>query len=861
MSHAVEPRDAVVLLPFVQLLPLARRAFAARGGLLPRIETTRTLAASLGPPRPDAADAPTLDPAFDAVLARQMLSAQDWGAAWRRHDRRGFDRAAGRLVATAHAAVRACAGVAPDARDPWWAALRETLGPGAGPGGRERALARIALEWAALAPPPDTDRLFALRPAAWVSVQAGGSDKLVTALLERAAAPCLVINTDLVADIDRRTVLDAPAVAVCDGFEQEAQAAAAQVLAHLAAGERPVALVAADRVVVRRVRALLERTGARLLDETGWRLSTTRAAAAVMSLLVAAERQSTTDQLFEWLKSGSSRLRTRAIAALETACRKQALWRVAALNEATLADPAADEARRFARDVLAPLQSAARQPIAAWLATLDHALGSAGSMAALQADAAGRQVIAALGLGGPDAAAAARIAAAREPVSLADFTQWVDEVLELATFLPPSAASDDQGDAAELDVVITPLARAMLRPFAAAVVPGADDRHLGAWPAAETLLSAATLAALGTSSPAERLHADWLAFGHLLRIPKVTLLRRRSDGAEPLGASAFVDRLGLALAERRDEFRRWQDPGSEVEVSAAPVRRLAAHAPGRVPTRLSATAFDVLRACPYRFFATRMLGALEDAELDGDLEKRDYGSWLHDVLHAFHEARAEAPAEALADEAALRDAGARTLADAGFDAAEFLPWGAAFDAFVPRYVRWLRKRESGGAHWLAGEAERSVRPPDLEGVELYGIIDRIDSVESEGVRTLQLIDYKTGSAQTLSDRMRDRFEDTQLAFYAALVAGEKGDEVKATYLALEARPELKEIEHRQVAASAAALVEGVGIDLGRLRGGAGMLPLGEGDACRFCEARGLCRRDHWNPDVEPDEPARIEPPT
>src|SRR5580765_252512 len=37
-------RDAVVLVPFAQLLPEARRAFARAGGWMPRVETTRTLA-------------------------------------------------------------------------------------------------------------------------------------------------------------------------------------------------------------------------------------------------------------------------------------------------------------------------------------------------------------------------------------------------------------------------------------------------------------------------------------------------------------------------------------------------------------------------------------------------------------------------------------------------------------------------------------------------------------------------------------------------------------------------------------------------------------------------------------------------
>jgi ATP-dependent helicase/nuclease subunit B len=48
-----------------------------------------------------------------------------------------------------------------------------------------------------------------------------------------------------------------------------------------------------------------------------------------------------------------------------------------------------------------------------------------------------------------------------------------------------------------------------------------------------------------------------------------------------------------------------------------------------------------------------------------------------------------------------------------------------------------------------------------------------------------------------------------------------------------------------VALSASLLVDGLAADLHALRAGAGATALGEGDVCRHCEARGLCRRDHW----------------
>ena len=44
--------------------------------------------------------------------------------------------------------------------------------------------------------------------------------------------------------------------------------------------------------------------------------------------------------------------------------------------------------------------------------------------------------------------------------------------------------------------------------------------------------------------------------------------------------------------------------------------------------------------------------------------------------------------------------------------------------------------------------------------------------------------------------------------------------------------------HPDVAESARAL-------LSSLAAGAPLRALGEGAACDFCEARGLCRRDHW----------------
>src|SRR3954452_21949391 len=68
-------RDAVVLVPFLELLAPDRRAVARLGTWMPRIQTTRTLAASLAPPT--AADGESsLGAALDTLVAAQLLARE-----------------------------------------------------------------------------------------------------------------------------------------------------------------------------------------------------------------------------------------------------------------------------------------------------------------------------------------------------------------------------------------------------------------------------------------------------------------------------------------------------------------------------------------------------------------------------------------------------------------------------------------------------------------------------------------------------------------------------------------------------------------------------------------------------------------
>ncbi len=893
-AQAVPLRDLVLLLPFVQLIDPARRAFGTHGGWQPRIETTSTLAAALAPPPASAAGELCGVAVVDALSLSQLLRQQPSMLAWERRDRRGFNQAGAAALLTAHELWRAAGTQPPAARADYWALARLLVGRGRatgggiggagplsnaagqlGPGTLESALAQVALEWACLAALPATAMLFDHQPSAWVVVSAGGDDALAQAVMANSAVPALHINTgvdargtkviaenisagisagisaDIGADITEAAsdavsgpaaddpfadaaMLSAPVLITADGLEAEAQAAATAVITAVDAGCAPVALVALDRILTRRVRALLDRCQIGISDETGWTLSTTRAAARLMALLRAAQPGARRDDRLEWLKSNPAvQAQAGALQTLES------IWRSG--REPRAGDDAAVLALLDqTRSELSPLANGPpRRALSTWLLALATVLDSTGLGAALRADAAGAQLLDALQLRPAkvhqlDADAARSSALQAEVTDLAGFADWIDRTLEMSTFVPPAAAG--------AEVVLTPLVRVMLRPFGAVVIAGADARHLGATSVNPGLIDRAAAVALGLPSADfdARARRERLALAQALRLPQVTFTVRRRDGDEPVAPSPLLDAIALARQRAGSApLRRTAATATLRQVLPTPILRPAPAAPAGVPGALSATSIETLRACPYKFFARYVLHLREADELQREVDKRDYGNWLHAVLHRFHQQRGDAAD----DLPALLAAAQAVTTESGIDPAALLPLRAGFEQLVPAYLAWLHTRDAAGLRWVDGERRIERDAAELGGPQLSGVIDRVD----EGPLGIELIDYKTGAPAKFRSVLRNRFEDTQLAFYALLVnADDAGDDsVRAAYLALDSANAPEAIEHRQVADSARALLDGLAEDLRRLRAGAGFAALGEAPVCDVCEARGLCRRDHW----------------
>lgn len=697
----------------------------------------------------------------------------------------------------------------------------------------ESAIARIALAWAASSSYA-TDAVLKAQPGLLVVLEGFQTEPITRQLLKQRPDHVMVLPLDLSLVADLTPMPDDPVSLVrspesaqsptrpsmalyrASDVSDEAQMAAACVINHLRAGRTPVALVAQDRFLTRQVHALLTQQGVIVLDETGWKLSTTRSAALVMNLLRACAWNASMDAVLDFIKNAPA-FDTSTVRALEVSARHlgQRDWSAIPGHEA-IHDQVQD-----LRDSLK-----ADRKLKAWIDDLRMALSTAGLWPVLSQDPAGQQVLDTLRLQ-PGSELEFEDVALR--MSQGDFTSWVNEALEGQRF---SSMAD-----ATVQVIILPLSQLLGRSLAAVVMPGCDEVRLATSPEPVGIWTPQQRTLLGLPGREELTLAHQRAWNYLLKFPHVDILWRSSEGGETLAASGFVQRL-----QSQHQLALSPDPRGSRALVAIPGAKPLPQGNTLPLKTLSSTAYEDLRRCPYRFFALRQLKLQAADELETQTDKRDFGNWLHAVLKEFHDQLKKAPYSDAGQRLTMINAAANQATVAlGLSGADFLPFAATWPRVRAGYLHWLAEHEGSGAIFV--EAETWKQTP-LGQISLVGKIDRIDRLPDGSP---WVMDYKTESRVVTAQRIKPENEDTQLAFYAALLPD---DTVSAAYISVtedrKTKDASKSYAQAEVTALRDQLLAGIQSDMAQIASGAVMPALGEGKSCEFCAARGLCRKDFWS---------------
>jgi ATP-dependent helicase/nuclease subunit B len=596
-----------------------------------------------------------------------------------------------------------------------------------------------------------------------------------------------------------------------------------------------------------------------MADEIGWPYSTTLSATAVMRWLEARRDGFYHQTLIDLLKSpfifadlhdtwGKARVKA-AVLGIEHAIRRAGvvagLLRVREAVQRVI--DAEDESGGLTQqDALALLDrlieadrtfANARKPASQWLDALSQSLMTLGLQQGLANDAAGAGLLQLLN------DAQQEVNASRVNLSTNEWADWLRTRMEEARFR--DAAIDSP-------VVITSLDATRFRRFDAVLLLGASEGNLPGKPINMGLFNQAVRRTLGLPTQAAR--AENMTHdlcGLIARSSACWISWQGQNTREPQLAAPWIS--ALILAARRRGVSLFARVKAWPAQTPAPMRRFSQYASNpapvldfeQVPRKISASGYQQLVDCPYQFFAQTVLKLREADDVTEEMEKRDFGELVHDILNRFHRQfssiavipLAEAKTALMAETEAVF---AQALEQSFIAHAWRLQWESAIDS----YLDWQLKREAEGWRWQAGELAGGFDLPldNGETLRVEGRIDRLDlNDEHTGV-----IDYKAREEKPLRDKLKNPGEDVQLAVYAALAEAKHPERAvtDAAYLAI-MRNNVKSINYPEPQTAGEENIERLSGMFNALYEGAALPAQGVDAVCERCAMRGVCRKDYW----------------
>ncbi|MEA9566965.1 PD-(D/E)XK nuclease family protein [Polynucleobacter sp. AP-Nickl1-40-C4] len=672
-------------------------------------------------------------------------------------------------------------------------------------------------------------------------------------------------------------------------FEELAWAAAKTIEQHLIDGKTQLALVAQDRLVARRVRALLSRLGPALniRDETGWKLSTTRAAAALNSwleLIKAPKDGPSAKALLEFLQNPfldlgkilnrDAEVCIGLIAELEdilVGSKAESGWKTFHLAIEGARANAAKTSGTMPSAALFELLQFAREHHHEWLTLkvdcsttyqlLQANLQATGMDQSLEKDSAGKQLLEVL-----KTFDLSKTQYQKTSIRLSEWLSLLKTVIEGASY-------QEAGKEAKATLSILPLSSTRMRDFEAVVVVGCDEQQLPAYSEPLLFFSDALNQLLKTSTIAMQFVQQARDLSQLLvSCPSVDLLwQSKSNNGEPLRPSAWIQRL--------QNLVKWEAIPAQLKKRAfepRPMEMAVAHFEEDLPMPLSMSpsAYKALRDCPYRYYVRSLLGLRKNKEFDEGFDASLAGQTLHKLLKRFYQAlkTQEHTNPALKSNLDQRRAWMEQVLSV-YSEQEFASliegdarvMGALRDwqKQIPSFVDWQLQRELAGWQYFDGEVKVGFDLPfkDVDGnpkiIRIEGYADRYD-INVDNNKLASVIDYKNQRFERVKVRAEHILDDPQLLIYArAANEGQESHKLtghrvqQAEWVALKAdvsKGEQKALRSQEVVYMPEIMQqfsEQITEDVEQLWAKKPMQAFAPEGVCQYCEARGICRKGIW----------------
>lgn len=674
-------------------------------------------------------------------------------------------------------------------------------------------------------------------------------------------------------------------------FEDIAWAGVARIEEHFSQGRRHIALIAQDRLVARRMRALLSRLGegVSVRDSTGWKLSTTQAAAAIHSWieLIRQPNGPSLINLLGFLKNPLihyeelfKHLFEESELATETSLADDWLWELeqlfireevgtgwqAIMNcfEKSLFDGTSlQQSYGLQFRLLNYLRQKSQQWHRGvrlshdWSTLLRQDLKTLGMLEDIKSDEALQQLLESLNHLDDLKATSLSLNG-----WLSLFELWLEQTSYIETPKP-----------GQLIVSIFPLSGIRLRTFDAVVMVGCDDRQLPSFSDPGLFFSNAFVRSLGMKGMEEE------------------YIQQSRDLSQLLISHQYVDLFWQEFADADAQNRpaswlvRLMSSSQDSLVSpislpyknaqAKPVFQSKVSWDSKMyplPGLISPSAYKILRDCPYRFYVSKLLGLRQPKVLERDSDFSLIGQLLHRILKIFHQKLKTQDAQKGDGDQQWSDQDRKIWMEKNLSSisqnifgpyilgnGRFMADNFAWKKQIPSWIDWQLHREKEGWHFHNGECKVGfdLRLSQGEVIRIEGYPDRLDLHEESG---FSVIDYKYQIVQSIKGKAIHIDDDPQLLIYAKAVDHDPIVEDQSIREIAWVSLKVKDIEKlnnkdakierhfplENYEEKIQGLIPNLARDLGAVWSGKEMYAYAPDSVCQYCDARGICRKGMWS---------------
>ena len=350
------------------------------------------------------------------------------------------------------------------------------------------------------------------------------------------------------------------------------------------------------------------------------------------------------------------------------------------------------------------------------------------------------------------------------------------------------------------------------------------------------------------------------------------LWQSKSKNGEPLRPSAWIQRLQTQLPKWKAVIAKPDAYSGKARPLQKAVAVLDPDLP--LPLSVSPSAYKALRDCPYKYYVRSLLSLREAKVFEEGFDASLAGQSLHALLRNFYQAlkteEQKADSNIMNSTAARRVWMERELSAISEKEFKRMIEGDGrvlgtlrdWQKQIPSFIDWQLQREASG--WRYHNAEHKVgfdlHFVDLEGehrvIRIEGRADRFD-INIVDEKQAEVIDYKNQSMTKIKKRAEHVLDDPQLLIYARAAnedpasAHLQGHHIgNAQWVSLKVdikrdKKLLRSLEVQDVPELMPAFNQQITEDMQNLWSRKEMAAFAPDGVCKYCEARGICRKGMW----------------